>query len=84
MRFEWSEVGKGVVRRRGHFNARDLQFKSRTNIFLNGPFPTFFSFILVFLKQTVQFLQKIHIKNVHLVDGAGIHTHNLQYTSLPP
>ena len=40
-------------------------------------------FNLVF-KQTLQFLQQINVKNVHLVYGAGIQTHNFQNMSLLP
>ena len=38
-----------------------------------------FSFIFVFLKQTLQILQQIYVKNVH-----GIRAHNLQISSLIP
>ena len=37
----------------------------------------FFVFFRIF-KQTLQFLQQIHVKNVHPVNGAGIRTHNFR------
>ena len=39
-------------------------------------------FHLFHLKQKLQFLQQINVKNVHTVYSAGIQTHNLQDTSL--
>ena len=35
-------------------------------------------------KQTLQFLHEIYVKKLHQVYGAGIQTHDLQFTSLPP
>ena len=46
-------------------------------LFLNGPTPASFSFIIGLFKQTMQFLQLINVKNVHLVYGTGIRTHDL-------
>ena len=41
------------------------------------------SFIFGLFKQTsLQLLQKIYVKNVHPVYGAGIRTHNLHNMSL--
>ena len=37
----------------------------------------FFVYFRIF-KQTLQFLQQIHVKNVHPVNGAGIRTHNFR------
>ena len=37
-----------------------------------------------FQANEIQLLQQINVKNVHLVIGAGIQTHNLMYLSLPP
>ena len=43
-----------------------------------------FRLFLIFFKQTIQVLQQINVKNVHLVYGAGIRTHILLNTSLLP
>ena len=43
----------------------------------------FFVYFHLF-KQTLQFLQQIHVKNVIAVYGAGIRTHNLQDFNLLP
>ena len=40
--------------------------------FLNGPTPASFMFNLGLFKQTIQFVQQINVKNVHLVYVAGI------------
>ena len=51
--------------------------------FKNGPTPT--SFIVYFRSlQSLHFLQQIYVKNVHLVYGTGIQTHDLRNTSLLP
>ena len=52
--------------------------------FLNGPTPASFSFIFVLFKQTIQFLQRIYLKNVHPVYSPRIRTHNLWNVSLFP
>ena len=53
--------------------------------FKNGPTPASFSFMFGLFEQAVlKFLQQINVKNVHLVSGAGIRTHNLLITSLLP
>ena len=44
----------------------------------NGPSPASFSFIFVFSNKHHNFLQQIHVKNVHPVYGAEIWTHDLQ------
>ena len=41
-----------------------------------------FSFIFALLKQTIQFLKQINVKNVHPVSCAGIQTHNILIVSL--
>ena len=51
-------------------------------MFLNGPFPASFSFILDFSNKHYNFLQQIIVKNDYPVDGAGIRT--LQNMSLHP
>ena len=38
----------------------------------------------VFFKQTLEFLQQIHMKNINPVYGAGIRTHDLWIMSLIP
>ena len=38
----------------------------------NGPTLASFLFIFGLIKQTLQFLQQINVKNVHRVYGAGI------------
>ena len=43
-----------------------------------------FFFIFVLFKKSLQFLQRIYVRNVHPVYGAGIRTHNVQNTSLLP
>ena len=43
----------------------------------------FFIYFRLF-KHTLQFLQQINVKNVHLVYGAGIQTHDLWNMSLLP
>ena len=52
-------------------------FKKWTN-------PASFSFIFGLLKQTLQFLQQIYVKNVHPVYGTGIQTYDLWDMSLFP
>ena len=47
---------------------------------MGHPWPLFHFFGL--FKQTVQILQQINVKSVHLVSGAGIRTHNLLILSL--
>ena len=50
--------------------------------FLNGPTLASFSFILVFFKQTIQFLQQINVKmSWHPVYGVRIRTHELSTMS---
>ena len=53
-------------------------------VFLNGPSSASFSFYFRLFKQTLQFLQKINVKNVHPVYGAGNQTHGLWNLSLFP
>ena len=59
---------------------RDLFFSTIRNggraVFKNGPSLASFSFIFGLFKQTLQFLQQSGVKNVHLVSGAGIRTHD--------
>ena len=50
----------------------------------NGPTPASFSFIFGLFKQTLQFLQWINVKNIHLVYGTGNRTHDLWNMSLFP
>ena len=47
-------------------------------LFKNGTIPASFSLIFGLFKQTIQFIQQINVKNVHLVFGAGIRTHDLK------
>ena len=49
-----------------------------------GPNPATFSFIFIFFKHTLQFLQQINMINAHPLYGAGIRTHNLWNMSLLP
>ena len=46
--------------------------------------PSLFFIYFRLLKQTLQFLQQINVKNVHPVYGAGIRTHDLLNMSLLP
>ena len=50
----------------------------------NGLSPASIFIYFCLSKQTLQFLQQIYVKNVHLVYGVGILTHNLQNMSLLP
>ena len=43
-----------------------------------------FSFIVGLFKQAIHILQQINVKNVRLVYGAGIRTHNLSNMSHHP
>ena len=52
------------------------------NIFLKIVIPRPLLFIFGLFKQTMQILQQINVKNVHLVSGARIRTHNLLIMSL--
>ena len=46
--------------------------------------PGLFFFNFRHFKQTLQFLQQIKVKNIHLVYGTGIRTRDLQNMSLLP
>ena len=61
--------------------------KWRKNVFAklfskNGPSSASFSFIFSLFKQTIRILRQINVKNVPLVSGAGIWTHNFLNLSL--
>ena len=81
--------------RSGHW--RKYSFVKRQNEALNeellGTYlPSFFKCAILGLffvyfclfKQTLEFLQKIYVKNVHSLNGAGIWTHDLQNMSFLP
>ena len=60
---------------------------THSNVFFfkkNGPTPASLLFIFSLLKQTLQFLQQLYVKNVHPVYFAGIRTHDLWNVSLFP
>ena len=46
--------------------------------------PASFSFIFGLFKQTLQFLQQIHVKNIHPVYVIGIWTHDISNMSRHP
>ena len=56
----------------------------RLNKFFKWANPGLFSFIFGLFKEAIQFLQKINVKNVHPVYGAGIQTHDPTRPGLPP
>ena len=53
-------------------------------VVLKWDYPGLFSIYFRLFKHKLQFLQQINVKNVHLVNGAGIQTHDLWSLESPP
>ena len=53
------------------------QTREHSLTFLKGHPRPLFVYFWSFIKQTLQILQQINVKNVHPVDGAVIRTHGL-------
>ena len=61
----------------------DAEFEALSyKVFFKWTNPGLFFVYFCPLKQTIQFLQQINVKNVHPVSSARIRTHNLLITSL--
>ena len=68
----------------GHTDASQFERMLFSFFLKKWPTPASFSFIFGHFKQTLQFLQQINVKNVHLVYGTGYRTHDLWIVSVFP